>query len=239
MMSNLKVDIPFNIFTASENDIDKEACLRKKKMILIEAELKRFEQYYEENIHLQPPENLIDNENEYLKLKEYLKEISTSIFYQEALARHLKQLEKMKENLSGFEILQEVENTLRLRMSCPDWLYYEYRKRFLAVAEGEVNDFGNPKSFGSYPFKNKAHKIRNYTGVNQEVYLLVKKLLEKGKPLTSNKEGKGIFVFVADNCEGAGSPKTVDKIYYRVKDSLEEKAEFDLFDDFIHKIGNR
>ena len=234
MNNNKLPDVPFNIFTATEDEIDKEAGRRFREKQKVEQELKKFRQHYSNDTAQNCPEDAIDSPIGYARLKTYYDELNTSITYQEMLVAQLKKMEAVAEKLSGFDILQQIENVLRLRIPCPDWLYQEFHKRFACVAEGDAKGFGDKISFGKHDAGNagsKQSRVKDYTGESYQIFYAAEMLIEKGVPTADNNDTSGVFEQIGQKFGISAS--TARKIYDRVK------KECPLIDNLINHAGSR
>jgi len=233
MNDNKLPNVPFNIFTATEDEIDKEAGKRAREKQRVEQELKRFRQHYSDESAHRCPKDAIDSTIEYAKLKAYYDELNTSIIYQEMLITRLKELEPDAETLSGFDILQQIENVLRLRVPCPDWLYKQFNRRFACVATGKAIGFGDEKSFGKFDKKNRADKIRDYSGESLSIFVEIQKRLNEGGMISGNNEDDSVFQIVADECDFGLSASSLKEIYYKIK------RDFEFMSTLINRLGER
>ncbi len=234
MSSNKLPEVPFNIFTATEDEIDKEGEKRFREKQKIEQELKKFRQHYNNDTAQNCPEDAIDCPIGYARLKAYYDELNTSITYQEMLVTHLKKMGPNAETLSGFDILQQIENVLRLRVPCPEWLYHEFHKRFACVARGEANGFGDKISFGKHDAGNagsKPNRVKDYTGQSYQIFYAAEMLIKEGVPTAGNSETHGVFERVGE--QFGISESTARQTYDRVK------KEFTFIDNLINHVGSR
>ncbi len=230
MNNNKLPDVPFNIFTATEDEIDKEAGRRFREKQKVEQELKKFRQHYSNDTAPNCPEDAIDSPIGYARLKAYYDELNTSITYQEMLVTQLKKMEAVAEKLSGFDILQQIENVLRLRIPCPDWLYHEFHKRFACVALGEAKGFGDEISFGKL---NRASKSRDYSGKTLSIFEEIQKRLNERALTTENRKEGSVFQRVADECDFSLSESSLREIYYKCRE------EFEFLSELINQLGER